>query len=73
MVGHGGGRMSSGSRRRISVKLILALQKLDGARQRTGLDQHENHSGYHLLRHHNPHWDLQTLAGRRSDGATVAT
>ena len=69
MVGRGGGRMSSGSRSRFSKKLSLALQRLDGGRPRSGLDQHENHSGCNLLRSRHSHGNAETLARKRSHGA----
>jgi len=53
---------------RISQQPILALQRLDDCRARSGLDQHKNHFGCGLLRGYNPNWDRETLARKGSHG-----
>ena len=73
MVGRDGGRVSSRSRSRFSKKFILALQRMDVGRARVGLDQHENYSRYGLLYYRDSHWNVQTMAGKRSHGATFET
>ena len=73
MVGSGGGGMSSRSRRRISEKFGLGSQRMDGGRTCLGLDQHENYSRYGLLCYRYPHWNVQTMVGKRSHGPAVET
>ena len=73
MVGRGGGRMSSRSRRRISKKPGLGLQGLDGGRTYHGLDQHEDYSRCGLLCYRDSHWNHQTMAGKRFHGPAVET
>jgi len=73
MVGAGGGRIPSRSRRRFSEKLSLGSQRMDGDWPRLGLDQHENYSRYGLLCYRDSHWNHQTVAGKRSHGPAVET
>ena len=73
MVGHGGGGVPSRSRRRLSKKLSLALQRMDGGRARPELDQHEDYSRCGLLCYRDTHWNVETMAGKRSDGPAVKT
>ena len=73
MVGHGGGWMPSRSCRRISKKLSLGLQRMDGGRPCHGLDQHENYFRFCLLSYRDSHWNVQTMAGKRSHGPAVET
>jgi hypothetical protein len=73
MVGHGGGRVSSCSRSRFSKKFSLGLQGMDGGRTYHGLDQHEDYSRCGLLCYRDSHWNVQTMAGKRSHGSAVET
>ena len=73
MVGSGGGGMSSRSRRRFSEKFSLGSQRMDGGRPCHGLDQHENYSRDGLLCYRDSHWNVQTMAGKRSHGPAVET
>ena len=73
LVGHGAGGMSCASRRRVSQEFNLGLQGLDDARLRLGLDQHENHSGFHLLFYRDADRTIQTMAGKRSHGPAFET
>ena len=56
-----------------SKKFSLGSQRMDGDRPCHGLDQHENHSRCRFLSYRDPHWNLQTMAGKGSDGPAVET
>jgi len=73
MVGDGGCGMPSRSRRRFSKKPGLGLQGMDGGRPCHGLDQHENYSRCGLLCYRDSHWNVQTMARKRSHGSPVET
>ena len=73
MVGRGGGGVSCRSSRRFSEKFGLGSQRMDGDRPCHGLDQHENYSRYGLLCYRYSHWNVQTMAGKRSHGPAVET
>ena len=73
MVGAGGGRIPSRSRRRFSEKLSLGSQRMDGGRPCLGVDQHENYSRYGLLCYRYSDWHFQAMAGKRSYGPAVET
>ena len=73
MVGSGGRRMPSRSRRRFSEKFDLGSQRMDGGRPCHGLDQHENYSRCGLLCYRDSHWNVQTMAGKGSHGPAVET
>ena len=53
--------------------LALGSQRMDGDWPRPGLDQYENHSRCSLLCYRDSHWNVQTMAGKRSDGPAVET
>ena len=73
MVGSGDCRGPSRSRRGFSEKFSLGSQRMDGDRPCLGLDQHENYSRYDLLCYRDSHWNIQTMAGKRSHGPEVET
>jgi hypothetical protein len=73
MVGDGGCGMPSRSRRRFSKKPGLGLQGMDGGRTYHGLDQHEDYSRCGLLCYRDSHWNVQTMAGKRSYGPPIET
>ena len=73
MVGHRSGGMPSRSRCRFSKKPGLGLQRMDGGRTYHGLDQHEDYSRCGLLCYCDSHWNVQTMAGKRSHGPPVET
>ena len=68
MVGTGRGRMPSSSSRCFSEKFDLGSQGMDGDWPRLGLDQHENHPRYSLLRYRDSDWNFQAMAGKGSYG-----
>ncbi len=70
-MGTGGGGVSSGSRGRLPAKFSLGSQRMDDARTRLGLDQHENHSRCGLLCDRDSHWSHQEMVGKRSHGPAV--
>jgi hypothetical protein len=73
MVGDGGCGMPSRPRGRFSKKPGLGLQGMDGGRTYHGLDQHENYFRFCLLSYRDSHWNVQTMAGKRSHGSAVET
>ena len=64
MVGYGGGCVSFCSRSRFSKKLSLGSQRLDGSRPCHGSDQHEDHTGFCLLRSLTPIGIVRRLLGK---------
>ena len=73
MVGTADCRVSSRSRRGLSEKFSLGSQRMDGDRPCHGLDQHENYSRRDLLSCRDSHWNIETMAGKRSHGPEVET
>ena len=73
MVGSGDRRGPSRASGRISKELGLGSQRMDGDWPRLGLDQHENYSRYDFLCYRDSHWNIQTMAKKRSHGPAVET
>ena len=73
MVGTADCRVSSHSCRGFSEKFGLGSQRMDGDRPCHGLDQHENYSRRGLLSCRDSHWNIETMAGKRSHGPEIET